>query len=97
VDLRQLERFLAVAEEPHVGRAGKRFHLAQPTVSQSVRRLEHELGGALFELTTRAVSLTPARLRLRPRGPLGVHPCRRLLQSSGRRKVLHRAGDQGVH
>jgi DNA-binding transcriptional LysR family regulator len=58
LDLRQLECFLAVADELHFGRAAKRIHLAQPTVSEAVRRLERSLGAPLFNRTTRHVVLT---------------------------------------
>jgi DNA-binding transcriptional LysR family regulator len=58
LDLRQLECFLAVADELHFGRAAKRIHLAQPTVSEAVRRLERALGAPLFTRTTRHVVLT---------------------------------------
>jgi DNA-binding transcriptional LysR family regulator len=65
VDLRDLKCFLAVAEELHFGRAADRLHLAQPTVSEGVRRLERQLGGQLFDRTTRHVRLTQLGLAFR--------------------------------
>ena len=59
MDLRQLECFLAVSRHLHFGNAVSELHLAQPTVSESIRRLERELGGPLFDRTTRRVTLTP--------------------------------------
>jgi DNA-binding transcriptional LysR family regulator len=59
MDLRQIECFLKVAECLHFGRAAEELYLGQPTVSEAVRRLERDLGGALFDRTTRRVSLTP--------------------------------------
>ena len=59
MDLRQLEVFLEVKEQLHFGRAAERLYLGQPTVSETVRRLERELGGQLFERSTRQVRLTP--------------------------------------
>ena len=59
-ELRQLRVFLAVAEERSFTRAAERLHLAQQGVSASVRRLETQLGVALFVRDTRSVALTPA-------------------------------------
>lgn len=64
MDLRELEAFLAVAEELHFGRAADRLHLTTTRVSQSVRALERRVGGPLFERTTRRVKLTPLGERL---------------------------------
>jgi DNA-binding transcriptional LysR family regulator len=60
MELRQLEHFVAVAEEGHFTRAASRCHISQSALSSSIRSLERELGSLLFVRTTRTVELTDA-------------------------------------
>lgn len=67
MELRQLHHFLTVADHLNFTRAAQELHLVQSAVSTSVQALEHELGAALFERTTRRVTLTAAGEALLPR------------------------------
>jgi DNA-binding transcriptional LysR family regulator len=66
VELRDLRYFLAVADELNFTRAAAKLHLAQQALSAAIRRLEHDLGVALFTRTTRRVALTTAGETLVP-------------------------------
>ncbi|WP_424857923.1 LysR family transcriptional regulator [Streptomyces sp. SAI-170] len=59
MELRDIEIFLALAEELHFSRTAQRLHVTQARVSQSVKHLERRIGGRLFHRTSRSVQLTP--------------------------------------
>jgi LysR family transcriptional regulator, benzoate and cis,cis-muconate-responsive activator of ben and cat genes len=78
VDLRQIDCFLAVATDLHFGKAAERLSLAQSSVSEAIRSLEHEVGGRLFVRTSRRVQLTELGAKLR----LGVEPAALVLRAT---------------
>src|SRR5882757_9080456 len=65
--LRQLQFFIAVAEELSFSRAAIKLHVAQPSLSTQIKALEEEVGARLFERDKRHVSLTPAGRRFQGR------------------------------
>lgn len=66
LSLLQLHAFAVLAEELHFGRAAERLGIAQPPLSQQIRRLEDRIGHRLFDRGPGGVVLTPAGLQLVP-------------------------------
>ncbi|MFC9935921.1 LysR family transcriptional regulator [Glutamicibacter sp. NPDC127525] len=64
MEFKEVEAFLAVAEELHFGRAAEKLHMSQPPLSMRVKQLEKELGIQLFDRSTRNVRLTSAGQQL---------------------------------
>lgn len=59
MNLRDLKYIIAVAETRHFGKAAERCFVSQPTLSGQIKKLEEELGVAIFERTSRSVEITP--------------------------------------
>ncbi|MFI1386301.1 LysR family transcriptional regulator [Embleya sp. NPDC020886] len=91
LETRELEYFVAVAEELHFGHAAARLAIAQPALSKAVRRLESRLGVTLLERSSRHVALTLA-------GEALLHHGRHALNAVGAAaEKARRAGDQQAH
>ncbi len=65
MDLGQLEVFLAVAREGKFSRAAEKLHRTQSAVSQSIHKLEEDVGERLFDRSSREGLLTDAGRVLR--------------------------------
>lgn len=92
MELLQLKYFLAVAENEHMTNTAKQLHIAQPALTQSIHRLEQELGVSLFERAGRGIRLSPAGAYVRDR----VKPAMETLENVARDVQLFQQGEQGV-
>ncbi len=66
MEMQQLRYFAAVARTGNFSRAARECHVAQPSLSQQILKLEDEVGERLFERTRRQALLTPAGSLLLP-------------------------------
>jgi DNA-binding transcriptional LysR family regulator len=69
-DRRQLSAFLAIATHGSLGRAAEVLHVTQPALSRIVKRLEDQIGAALFERNSKGMLLTPVGATLLPHAAL---------------------------
>lgn len=91
-ELRDLQRFLTLAEERHFGRAAARLGMGQPQLSRALQRLERQVGTRLFSRTSREVAPTEAGLAL-------AEDARRLLaiaEAAPRRALQAARGEAGT-
>lgn len=87
MELRHLRYFVAVAEELSFTRAAQNLRTAQPSLSQQIRDLEHEIGTALLERNKRNVALTAA-------GKVFLDEARLVLAQAERAKTLARRASE---
>src|SRR6476661_10176500 len=60
MELRQLQYAIQIATEKNFSRAAEKLHLAQPSLSQQLSKLEKEIGVLLFQRNTNSVEITHA-------------------------------------
>ncbi|MEV5749099.1 LysR family transcriptional regulator [Actinoallomurus sp. NPDC052308] len=104
LETRELEYFLAVADELHFGRAAVRLSIAQPALSKAIRRIETRLGVPLFVRSSRHVALTPAGQALQEHGRHALNAVSAAVRNARRaadphahlRLVLKPGGDAGL-
>ena len=90
MDLRRLRYFVVVAEEQNFSRAAERLNMAQPPLSDQIKRLEEAIGAKLFDRSSRGASLTEA-------GKVLLAEARRLLvQVDQTTRMVRRAGNGEV-
>src|SRR5918999_3396976 len=75
MELRHLRYFVAVGEELNISRAAQRLHVAQPAVSEQIRKLERDLEVQLLDRTRRRNALTEA-------GTVFLDEARRVLEQA---------------
>src|SRR5450432_1442185 len=81
MELRQLEYFIAVAEEANFTRAAERVHISQSGVSAQVRQLERDLGATLIDRSGRTATLTAA-------GAAALEPARTALAADNSDRLI---------
>lgn len=89
MDLRQLRYFNALAETLNFHRAAERLHISQPPLTVAIRKLEEDLGVALFERDPRGVRLTTA-------GLAAIAPAREALAAAEKVREAVRQGAAGL-
>lgn len=89
MELRRLRYFLALADTMHFGEAANRLGIAQPGLSQQIRRLEEEIGVQLVERGRRTIRLTDAGAAL-------IEPARRCLAEADAARVAARQAGRGA-
>jgi len=62
--LTELRYIVTLAREKHFGRAAERCHVSQPTLSVAVKKLEDELGVAIFERSKGSIRVTDVGQRI---------------------------------
>lgn len=67
MELQQLHYFLAAAKMEHISKAAQALHIAQPALTQSIKRLENELGISLFDRVGRGIRLSDSGRLLQKR------------------------------
>jgi DNA-binding transcriptional LysR family regulator len=89
MELNALKQFLVVARLEHLSRAADELHIAQPSLSRSIARLERELGTPLFDRS--------GRLRLNDAGKLfRDHVERSLGELEAGRRAVAEATSEGL-